>query len=97
MGQQEPHEVQPGEVQSPARTAEQAQAPTQAGATWMESSLAEKDLGDTELTMSKGGQWCPGLHQERHCQMIEGDDRSPLLNTGEAICGVLGSLLGSPV
>ena len=71
-GQQEPHQVQ--QVQSPAPGEEQAQAPARAGATRLESSLAEKVLVGTKLSTSKGGQGCPGLPQEERGQQGEGGD-----------------------
>lgn len=54
-----------------------------------------------ELTVS---QWCtleakehPGLCEEKHCQQVQRGDSSFLLSTGEATCGVLGSVPGFPV
>ncbi|GAB0204723.1 mitochondrial enolase superfamily member 1 [Grus japonensis] len=54
--QQEPHEVQQGEVQSPAPGEEQPHGPSMLGATQLESSLSEKALGvivDASLYMSQ--------------------------------------------
>lgn len=55
-GCQGPHEVQQGEAQCPAPGKEQSQVPGHAGATEMESSFVEKDLGfpvDTKLNISQ--------------------------------------------
>lgn len=34
------------------------------------------------------GQWYPGGHQEKHCQLVEGGDPAPLLSPGEKQLGV---------
>ncbi|GAB0180624.1 hypothetical protein GRJ2_000527700 [Grus japonensis] len=78
------------------------------GATPLESSPAERDLGvlvDTRLNMSQ--QWALAakkanallgcVRQSKCCQQVEGGDPSPLLSTGEATPGELCPVLGSSV
>lgn len=60
------------------------------GASWLESSLVEKDLEvhiNNKLTInqqcafvSKEGQQPPELHQEQHCQKVEGRLNIPQAN-----------------
>ena len=38
---------------------------------------------------SPEGQPCPGLHQEKHGQQVEGGDSAPSLHSGEIPSGVL--------
>ena len=47
MKQKKSHDVQLGQVQSPALRLEQSHAPGQAGTDWLGSSSAEEDLGVT--------------------------------------------------
>lgn len=47
------------------------------------------------------GSWLTGhagvQHQEEYCQQVDEGDPSPLLSIGEAVCGVLCPVIGSPV
>ncbi|GAB0186682.1 hypothetical protein GRJ2_001133500 [Grus japonensis] len=58
------------------------------GEEWIESSPEEKDLGvliDEKLNMTQHcapSQPCPGLHQKRCDQQVEGGDSAPLLHSG---------------
>lgn len=45
----------------------------------------------------QGGQWCPGVYWDQHCQQVEGDHPHPLLSPGEATLGVLCAALGRSV
>jgi len=95
VGPCEPHEVQQGQVQSPARGS--GQPPL--GDEGLEGSPEEEDLGvlvDDRLgheppmwARSPEGQLYPGLHQENCGQQIEGGDSAPLLRSGETPPGVL--------
>ncbi|GAB0175815.1 hypothetical protein GRJ2_000046700 [Grus japonensis] len=71
---------------------------------WIESSPEEKDLGGQEAqhdlvtcACSPESQPCPGLHQKKRDQQVEGGDSAPLLHSGETPPGVLCPALGSPV
>ena len=76
------------------------------GNEWIESSPAEKDLGgigewktDYEAAMctcSPESQRCPGLHQEKCGQQVEGGDSPPLLCSCETPPAVLGRAVGPP-
>lgn len=63
------------------------------------SSSGEKDLVDTELSMSQQcpgdqkGRWDPGMHQEEHWQELKAGDPAPFLSPGEATTGVSSSRL----
>lgn len=65
----------------------------------LESSSLESCFADCEPAASswQKGQQYLGLHQEEHCQQVEGGEFSSLLIPGEAASGVLFVVLGSPV
>ncbi|GAB0178485.1 triadin [Grus japonensis] len=77
------------------------------GEEWIESSPEEKDLGvlideKTQHEPAVGAcsperQPCPGLHQKRCDQQVEGGDPAPLLCSCETPPGVLRPALGAPV
>lgn len=51
MSWQDPHQVQKGEIQSPAPEGKQPHAPVYTGVSHLESNSAEKNLVDTKLNM----------------------------------------------
>ncbi|GAB0188361.1 mitochondrial enolase superfamily member 1 [Grus japonensis] len=77
------------------------------GEQWIESSPEEKDLGvlidekaQHELAVcacSPESQPCPGLHEKRCDQQVEGGDPAPLLRSCETPPGVLRPALGAPL
>lgn len=69
---------------------------------WLESSFAEAAQGvlvNTKLTMRHqcATSVCLGPYQREYFQQIWGCDPVPPLSTDEALPGVLGAVLGSPV
>jgi len=88
MGRQEPHEVQQGEVQSPAPGEEQPHAPVYDGDHSVEKQLCREGPGgpgghqvDHEAAICPCGRG--SQHQAENCQQVRGGDPSPLLSTGE--------------
>ncbi|CAM4535027.1 unnamed protein product [Lepidochelys kempii] len=68
------------------------------GTEWLGSSSAEKDLGDSGREAGyesavcpccQEGQWHFGMYKKGHSEQIEGRDRSPLFDIGEASSGVV--------
>ncbi|GAB0178641.1 cAMP-dependent protein kinase inhibitor alpha [Grus japonensis] len=57
----------------------------------------EAQLEPTICTCSPESQPCPGLHQKRCDQQVEGGDPAPLLPSRETPPGVLRPALGAPV
>ena len=99
VGPCEPHEVQQGQVQSPAPGLGQPLVSVWAGG-WRDwEQLCRKGLGGTggwkagcETTLcthNPEGQLYPRLHQKKHGQQVKGGDSVPLLCSGETTLGFL--------
>ncbi|RMC19329.1 hypothetical protein DUI87_03937 [Hirundo rustica rustica] len=93
VGREELSELQQRQMQGPALGRSNPRHQHGLRADLLGSSSEEKDLGflvDSKLSMSQQwpyGQkshWCPGVHQEEHCQQDVGGDPAPLLSPGEA-------------